>query len=254
MKFNFDVNNRKLLVEHYMKAYDPDTDYKPVHLEWLGRKENKYFQEFSGKSDVFETEYDYYYYLYMKCDNRHNITNQWVYLRYCDHLTFNDRKNYRKDQEKELVSRMFSVPTESNYWFVTIGFQRENYRDVTAIECINKFLTYDWVLSCQLVMEFFTENGWRPHIMMKLEVPVEYKSQNNKIQKMTKYYVIHYIYKSSGFTRTGLLGGKEHIDCDVWQDRHNAYIELDKSEDKIEYLRQDQEYREKNGIPHKFEK
>lgn len=220
--------SREERVARYMSHFDETANYKNIHLDWLAQNPN--FKLFNDRSPIFETEYDYYKYLYN--EKGEIISNKVSFLWYMEALTKKKRQEQKRQFEKQLVESILDIPTETNSWFVTIGFIKDNYRDQLAIECINKFFTYDWVLSCTAVLEFYTDEGWRPHLMMKVDIPAEYKTTRGRREKMTKSIVINYIWKSAGFTRKKILGGKEHVDVKPWAAHHNPYIELDKTEKK----------------------
>lgn len=233
--------------------YDPSIDYKERHLSWLLCNDKfVYVKTYSPPNEQI-SELDSWTQIYR---DHPEISNHSAFIHYIDYTTKTTRNALRRKHEAEMVSRVLAVTPTTNRWFVTIGFDREYYRDVTAIDCINKLFTnYDWIHSAEGVMEFFTETGWRPHFMMEVVIPAEYKTRRGKVEKMTKSLVIRYIGKSAGFRTTHLIGPTDKdVDVKAYQDYHQDYLQLDKADNKAEYLRQDAEYREKNGIPAVFRK
>lgn len=240
----------KQRIENYMRDFDPDRDYKPVHLEWLDRH-----KDFNGhgtyKSQIFATEYDYYSHLYK--DKGHMIPNKTVYIWYNEHITQSERQRQMREYEKARVKSYLQIPTENNRWFVTLSFCADNYSDEVAIGCLNKFFTYDWVAACEAVFEWHTESGWRPHLMMRLETPPEYTTSRGKKEKLTKSVLIRYIFKSAGWHRTGLVMKDNFVKVDPWREGdHIKYIMLDKCDDKVEYIQSDHQYRMANSIQERY--
>lgn len=237
------------------KFYDPTVDYKTRHLQWLARKDNKNFTLTVTRSDKVDQVSEWTHWNIVYTHHPH-LTNEFAYKMYMECVTKRDRDELVRKEEKEMVAQILEVQPETRKWFVTIGFDRENYRDCTAIDCINKLLTeYDWVTSAHGVMEFYGSTGWRPHFMIGMEIPVEYKSARGNIVKMCKSNVIKLLGKSAGFRRTKLIGPTDKdIQVEPFVQRYVPYLRLDKAADKLEFLQRDEEYRQRNSIPAEFRK
>lgn len=227
--------------------YDESTNYKKKHLDFLMAQPATY----RGHVRTIQSNYTDLE-IMNELYNNPNVTNMFAYGLYIKDIQKKYAKLYApKDEEKELAKKLFGkqLDTSTNVWFVTIGFDKDNYTLPNALKSVDKFLTYDWVIHAELVMEFFTELGFRPHIMMRLETPKNYgQTRTGQEKTFYKSKVAETIFKSSDLRRYKLVGAVNHIDIKPFAEHHTKYLSLDKRDSKVEYVIKDEEYRKKNGI------
>jgi len=230
-------------------AYDPTEDYKKKHMDFFKEKDNENFRGHFNVKGWIQRDVE----MIQQIHQMENCTNYVAWTFYANDLVKKHGKQLRAKAEKEEACKLMGIqmPSENKQWFVTIGFEKTQFTVDKLLKCVTDFKAYDWVVKCKIVAEFFTEHGWRPHIMMRLETPPTYGERK---KPMCKSVLIEVIFKSSGFKRRGLVEAKNHIDIQPFLARHNEYLNLFKEESKTEYLIRDEEYRRNEGLPDFWEK
>jgi len=229
------------------EAYDPDVDYKKEHMAFLLSPEQRNFRGHPKTKpwELSDAE------MLEQIHRMENCSNYVAYTFYANDLKMKYGKALRLRKEQEMANKILGVApvTEMKSWFITIGFVKDVFTVGKGVKCVERFLTYDWVSKCKIVMEFYTEHGWRPHIMMRLETP----SHIGK-KKACASVLVETIFKSSGFRVCKILEAKNHIEVKPFQPYHEKYLSLDKQDGKLEYLIKDDEFRKNEGVPEFWEK
>jgi hypothetical protein len=204
-------------------------DNKSAHLTWLKSAEARTFVP-KYPHDYQETSYyDIMKYIYAKPACSQQLAEQ-MFL--ADKLHFKSTlaviKNINKIVEK-------SQPTPSQFHFVTIGFNHQEFTIDACHIAIQKILKMDWVKSAKANLEYHRENGTHPHVHFIIETPY------------LKGKIVDSIFKPKYMKK--LVLKKNFIDVKTAQECHYKYINLEKQESKMSYVKQDQEWRQKNKIP-----
>jgi len=208
------------------------TDYKSLHLSWL--KTNPQFvpknhHDFSGEP----------YYEIMLQIYKHQACNQ-----ECARRFFAADMKWKIVREGE-IARMTKDAHKNDPLapiFVTIGFNHQTWDIPSCVKVIENITTLGWIGSIHAVFELHRTNGLHPHVHM-LITPNE---------PLTKSKIIEKIWAAKGLKKVCLK--KSFIDYKIAADYHHKYINLEKTEDKMQYVLQDIEWRSKNGIPENFKK
>jgi len=131
-------------------------------------------------------------------------------------------------------------------FFCTIGFNHQTYTIAKCVDVINKILSFDWVLKCRAVFEYYRENGEHPHVHFLITTT------------LTKSKVIEKIWATGGIKQIVLanrgIKPSTFIDVKPAERAHHKYIMLDKQEKKMSYVAKDIIWRRENSIPEFFEK
>jgi len=202
-------------------------DYKLSHLTWL--KQTKTFVP--QMSHIYQacTYYEAIEYTYGRKECTQERAKAWFLA---DKLWFKQSLAVIKEIDK-IVEK--SQPTPSQFHFVTIGFNHQEFTIDACHIAIQKILKMDWVISAKANLEYFRENGQHPHVHFIIETP--YK----------KGKIVDSIFKSKYMKK--LVLKKNFIDVKPALECHFKYINLEKQEAKMVYVILDQEWRQKNQIP-----
>lgn len=227
-------------------AYDPNVDYKQLHMDYLF----DWGKEFRGHPRANDWSLSD---AQMMTDIHKlpNCNNYVAWTFYANDFKRKHGKALRREMEKEEANKILGLAPvpDVKTWFVTVGFDKHNFTVAKGVKCVEQFLTYDWVVGCKIVMEFYGENGWRPHIMMRLNTPTHIGKK-----KVCRSVLAECIFKSSGFRRYRILEALNHVDVKPFMSHHDKYLSLDKEDGKLEYLIRDDEFRKNEGIPEFWEK
>jgi len=130
--------------------------------------------------------------------------------------------------------------TDNKSYFVTIGFNHQTWDIPKCCELIQRVLDASWVSCGEAKFELYRENGEHPHahFILNLENP------------MPKSKVAEKIFKLKGMKKFVLK--KTFVDVKETNEQHKMYIKGIKKEAKMPFVRRDEEWRDKNNIPHMF--
>lgn len=201
-------------------------DWKSAHLAWLLKHSG-----FCPKDSQLYTEshFDIMKQIYSKpaCSQEFART---MFLR--------DLEWYRKSQrlEMELLKQLDS----NTEHFVTIGFNHQTWSIQKCVSVIENILSFDWINKAKAVFELYRVNGEHPHVHILLE------------SVLPKSKILEKIWATKGIKKVVL--SKSFIDYKSKNQSHDNYINGQKTDEKMKYVQMDSEWREKNNIPHCFQK
>nr|UOF82666.1 rep protein [Cressdnaviricota sp.] len=204
------------------------SSWKSAHLAWI----------FRTKTFVprYPTDYrqDISYYEVMKqLYSNPNVTEQYAKNFFVsDKKWFNLSMNMMNDINKEVAKL---TPSVNNVWFVTIGFNHQEWSVSKCCKVIENILNFDWILHAKANFELYRENGEHPHVHIYLETELP------KSKVLEKLFRPQYVKK--------VVLSKNFIDIKKAEHYHLKYIELDKQENKQELIEKDKLWRSKNNIP-----
>lgn len=208
------------------------TDYKSLHLAWL-----KSHPQFVPKhQQVYSSEP--YYEIIIEIYKHHACNQE------CARRLFAADMKWKKETD-DIIRTLTKDAHKSDPLapiFVTIGFNHQTWDIPSCVKVIENITTLGWIGSIHAVFEYHRENGLHPHVHM-LITPNE---------PITKSKTIEKIWAAKGLKKVCLK--KSFIDYKVACDYHHKYINLEKIENKMEYVAKDIEWRSKNGIPENWKK
>jgi hypothetical protein len=137
---------------------------------------------------------------------------------------------------KEIIAETKLKPFE---WFVTIGFNHQTWTVAKCVNTISKLMDFDWVISCKSNFELFRENGEHPHCHFLI------KTFEHKSKVLEKFFRPKYV--------QDIVLKKSFIDIKKAELYHYDYINLVKTDAKMQCVNQDIVWRQQNKIPN-FEK
>ena len=201
-------------------------DYKNAHLAWL-KATPSFIPKYSG-------DYSVPYLEVMSSLYRPDTFPQAMArdMFYCDKIWFRESKQIAKEVEKEIEKLK---PSSSDYYFVSIGFNHMTWNAKDCIKAIQKILSQNWIIQGKAQFEYYREGGTHPHCHFFIET----KDKKNEI--------IRQIFKG-GYMKK-LIIGKNSIDVKEGTDFRNEYINLFKTNDKIELIKKDIIWRKENNVP-----
>lgn len=202
------------------------SDYKAAHLAWIDRTKNftpKYAQDYTV----------HYFDIMSQIYSRSDVSQSYAKMCYLeDKLWYKQTYAIEKEIDKE-VNKV--APSIVNDFFVTIGFNHQTWSVAKCCKAIEKIINMEWIDSCKANFELHRENGEHPHVHFFI------KTKEPKSKVLDKLWRPKYI--------QDLVLSKSFIDIKVGMDYHLKYINLDKQEDKTEYVLRDKDWRAKNNIP-----
>jgi len=207
-------------------------DYKSLHIVWIKSHPN-FMPKFA--SDYGSTMYiDVMKRLYINP----RVTNE------CAKMFFDsDRKWF--DSSNSIIKEMVKQDRkgqDSQKLFITIGFNHQTWSIPECVKVIEKIKQYDWIKGLKARFELHRTNGEHPHVHFLIEL-------NEQIPKSK---VLEKLWATKGIKKICLA--KSFIDYKLAQDYHNAYIMLDKCDEKMDCVNKDIKWRSENNIPELFEK
>jgi len=147
-----------------------------------------------------------------------------------------DLDNVIKEQTKLALGS--NVPL--NKWFITIGFNHQTYNIKECCVVIGLVLSHSIVKEGEAVFEFHRENGFHPHCHFLLQL-------NDTLPKSK---IVEKLFAIKGMKKVVL--SKTFIDVKQAEEYHIKYLKGDKTQEKMECVEKDIEFRNKNSIPQKF--
>lgn len=225
-----------------MSRYNEKFDYVAAHLQWIRdhpRFESKAHSQIPlvmfGRFNVEKTSYiDTMVEWYTTSSSP--LLNKLAYLNYYDDIKW-------LEESKQINLTLTKKDFETNVFFVTIGFNHQEFTCRKAFELIQAILNSDKVLDGSFaVLENYRANGEHPHVHMKIySSGLTYKS-----------ILIQTISRSKHAKK--LILAKNFIDVKNFESYHDSYLDGNKIEGKMSYVNKDIEWRNKNKIPHKLYK
>lgn len=147
----------------------------------------------------------------------------------------------KKEKEQSKIIKLLLGETSEPSYFITIGFDKDNFSKKLFETWIHKLLDKRWYSEIKLIIEFYGKEGWRPHVHLKLNSPY------------SKSKIIDTLYGSSGFK--SLANSKNHIDVKYYnQEIHDNYLSGEKSTEKKALVEKDKSFRSENGYQEKYTK
>lgn len=207
-----------------------------LHLEWI--KKNPSFVPELPLYPSCKTYFEDMVFFYKSCaetstpENMTMLGNRWL----ADDIRLMQSYEQRlRDKKKEL-----HLSDKKNVFFCTIGFNHQTFTIEKCVNVINAILSFQWVLSCRAVFEFYRENGEHPHVHFLITTDI-FKSK-----------VVEKLWATKGIKSIVLK--KTFIDVKQALDVHHKYIMLEKQEKKMPYVAKDIIWRQANNIPEFFQK
>lgn len=215
------------------EKYNPNTDYKTLHLAWL--KEKKGFRPKIPCEDCFPNYYTQMEHAYRRGHLKLNTT-AFLYL----------RDDYRHDKGgksvSEEVAELFGdkVENKNPKFFVTFNWTDSNFDVDHALRGVERLFNKAWVDEGRGVFEYHGEKKNHPHFMCVIQV-----NKNKTLSKFKEKMVTSYI-------ANGL--NANFVDVKPWAPRHEDYVDLDKQQSKQEALDKDIIWRNEHGLAHEYKK
>lgn len=206
-------------------------DYKALHLQWILRHPN-----FLPQGD----HYDDYHLVMDTLYRKPNVTQNLAQM-----FFESDRKCLLKYDQfiKELNKQdLKEINSETNKYFITIGFNHQTWDIPSCVKVIETIIGFDWVKTAEARFELFRENGRHPHVHFLID----------PTHQIPKSKVLEKIWATKGIKKVCLK--KSFIDFKIAADYHSDYIKLLKKDSKMQYVKEDIEWRDQNKIPQVFEK
>jgi len=202
------------------------------HLLWISQHPRFVPYNFIQLSGITYYESMQFLYTQQKC---------FLSLGIVETLLRGDLRHYNESIEflNAITKQVSSV--KNTDFFVTIGFNHQTYSISKCTSLINNLIKCDWVISCRAIFEFHRENGEHPHAHFYLCTNQQYKSK-----------IVEKIWAIKGIKSICLK--KSFIDCKSAAPYHKDYINLNKTESKLQYIEKDRIWRLANSIPEYFEK
>lgn len=204
------------------------SDFKNAHLAWLKSTrdfEPRYPQDYARGQSYMETMTALY------ADSR-------IPMSMAEAMFVSDKAWYKKSKKiaREIDKKVDALePTPNGLWFVTLNFNHDTWSIKDCHKCITNVLAMDWVIRAKGNFELHGEKGEHPHCHILLETKEPKSRICDKIFR--PLYTKKVIFK------------KNFVECEMAQDYHYNYINLDKTSDKMTNVQKDIEWRKKNNIP-----
>jgi len=206
-------------------------DYKSLHLAFL--KSNSQFTP--------KYSYDYtepYFNIISELYRNPRVTNSHAQMLYDGDMLW--QKTCKQAIKSDIRNAHKADPIAPV--FVTIGFNHQTWSIPSCVKVIETIKSRPWIKTIRAVFEIHRDNGMHPHVHMLIQ-PSE---------PITKSKMLEKIWAIAGIKDIVLK--KTFIDYKVAADYHHKYIMLDKTEDKMEYVHKDIDWRLENDIPEYWEK
>lgn len=203
-----------------------EKDWKSCHLSWI--KDHK---DFVPKHHIGFTES---YYDIMEEIYNHPACSQ----SYAENCYYRDECWMKeKNEMKMLILKRVNAKTSH---FVTIGFNHQTWSIDKCVKVIETIMSFDWIEKGKAVFELHRANGQHPHCHFLID------------SILPKSKILEKLWATKGIKKIVL--NKSFIDYKSENHNHRNYINGQKTEDKMEYVRMDEKWREANNIPQFFEK
>lgn len=225
-----------------MSRYNEKFDYVNAHLQWI-RDHPKFeskahssiplvmFGRFNiEKSSYVDTMTEWY------TTSTSPFINKIAYMNYYDDIKW-------MEESKQINLTLTKKDFETNVFFVTIGFNHQEFTCVKAFELIQSILNSSKVLDGSFaVLENYRVNGEHPHVHMKI-----YSSGLTH-----KFILIQTMSRAKHAKK--LILAKNFIDVKNFETYHDSYLDGDKIDEKTPFVEKDKVWRTKNKIPDKIYK
>jgi len=200
---------------------------KSAHLQWI-----RNHPRFTGRDT-----YNYPYIEIMEQTYKHpSITDELAMLFFQSDIKWYDECN---TLIMNIVSKSKAPPLPDSL-FITIGFNHQTWSPQKCHAAIENLLTLTFIKSCIGVFELHRENGVHPHVHLLITTDKKYP----------KSKIIDKIYLAKSIK--DLVVGKQFIDYKIAEPYHQQYIGGNKQESKLQYVNQDNLYKEAQGIPYNY--
>lgn len=220
-----------------MEEYDPNKDYKRIHIEWL--KNNKSFRPKGGNPlpQLYNSYIDYMTAMYY---SEHGCfkSNQTAYICLKDDYLYTKRSKTINEE----VAALFGdkVENENPSYFVTFNWSPDstNFNSEKVKKDVEKLFNKSWVDKARGVFEYHGLKGNHPHFHCIIQV--------NKYKKI-------YDFKKKMLESAMAYGLKPNfIDVKYHKQYHEDYIDLDKSPQKSDCLEKDKLWRQELGLQDEY--
>lgn len=216
-----------------MEHYNDSLDYKKLHLEWI--KANRGFRPKRGVEMRYSSYLEEMTDMYYNDGIKFNKT-AYIYLR--------DDYNHSKASKSinEEVAVMFGdKPINTNpTFFVTFNWNDENFKIPVILKALEKLFSKSWIDEARGVFEYHGLHGNHPHFMCLIQVN-KHKSFGRFKDKILQSAIAQTL-------------GKNFIDIKIAKSFHQDYLDLDKSVEKEECLKNDCLWRISLGLHSEYKK
>lgn len=216
-------------------AYNPDIDYKQLHLEWI--QMNPCFKTEYNRS-LYNSYYDEMYACYYSSEAVFK-QNRTAWLLLGDDVK---KKNSRQNVIKR-VNQLYGIEQTLPSFFVTFNFDETLFTPELAMKGVKALLDKTYVESAYGVFEYYGKEKNHPHLHIRLTMN-KYNTFGKLKDKLKQTTLV-----------TKLTGGINFVDIKPYiEARHKEYLECDKALEKTEQIEKDKVWRENNGLPHYISK
>lgn len=225
-----------------MSRYNEKYDYVAAHLQWIRDHPKFESKVHSTLPLVMFGKFQFEKQSYIDIMTEWYTTSSSPFLNKIAYMNYYDDIKWL-EESKQINLTLTKKDFETNVFFVTIGFNHQEFTCIKAFELIQSILNSDKVLDGSFaVLENYRANGEHPHVHMKIYASGQtYKSI--LIQTMIRA-------KHS----KKLILAKNFIDVKAFESYHDSYLDGDKTDDKLSYVDKDRQWRLKNKIPDKIYK
>lgn len=211
-------------------GYVPGYDYKSAHLEWLLK-----MKSFVPSVDVYESTANPYIDTMRELYRLDGYLQQWAYVD-----LMKDMAHHRAIGQILMTcnNKLSETDQIKGRWFITIGFNHQNYTDKLMMKYMEALCGFEWIQSLKAKFEIFRTNGEHPHVHMLMET------------QLTKSKIIEKLMRCKGGSK--LILKSSFIDVKPWLPCHDKYLAGDKQSEKMLCVDKDIKYRDEHGIPHLY--
>lgn len=208
--------------------YDPNIDYKSIHLEWI--KAHKNFKpkggliisSYTGRY-LYNTYYEQMEALYKDCYKSHKS----------GYILLKDDVNHMKcdDNIDEKVELLLGISSTEKY-FLTFNFSDDNFEIERIMPAFSRLMDKSYIVKLEAVFEYFGSKSNHPHIHMIVEV----KGKDKTFGRFKKLIRQTQLYK--------LLSADNFFDIKKFGSHHEDYVDGNKKDAKMENVEKDKIWRQ----------
>lgn len=223
-----------------MSKYNEKYDYVSAHLQWIRDRPKFSSRAHSQLPLIMYGRFNIEKQSYIDTMTEWYTTSTSPYINKIAYINYQD--DLRWQEECKLINDSFKLNEfQTNVFFVTIGFNHQEFTCIKAFEYIQSALNSTKILDGSFaVLENYRSNGEHPHVHMKLYVS----------GSIPKSVLIQTLFRCKHSKK--LILSKNFIDVKVFESYHDSYLDGDKQDDKLQLVDKDRDWRDKNKIPHKL--
>lgn len=220
------------------EEYNPDKNYKLMHLNWLGERKS-FAPRWFERTDQFPTYIKKLESMYLGANAiwKDNLT-AYYNLRDDYNIVFGKKKTATDE-----VHKMFGGRPTKNKWFITFNWDDKNFNKKLILKSLEALIKKKWVISFVGVFEYYGMDGNHPHLHTVIEFPStkefdeKYKINRKLFDQQISDTLAHNFIQTLRYRKN-----------------HTAYTLGVKCEAKQENLLKDKDWREENGLHHVYRK